>query len=82
MLIEVDGVECIAEAWLRSFMIDVVMVIKEAPFDASKLQSTMRLVRALPSEVSFLLGNELFIYESLALGADGCLIGFGTLACR
>ncbi len=82
MLIEVGGVECMPEAWLRTFATDVVMATKEATFDASKFDSMMRLVRALPSEVSFLLDNEPFINESLALGSAGCLIGFGTLACR
>ena len=82
LLSALGGVEYTPEALRRILMIDSVMAIKEATFDALKFRSTMTLVRALPREISFLSGNDNFIYESLVLGADGCLIGFGTLACR
>jgi 4-hydroxy-tetrahydrodipicolinate synthase len=82
LLSALGGVEYTPEALRRILMIDSVMAIKEATFDALRFRSTMTLVRALPREISFLSGNDTFIYESLVLGADGCLIGFGTLACR
>src|SRR5919202_1270087 len=82
LLSALGGVEYTPEALRRILLIDSVIAIKEATFDALKFRSTMKLVRALPREISFLSGNDNFIYESLVLGADGCLIGFGTLACR
>jgi 4-hydroxy-tetrahydrodipicolinate synthase len=82
LLSALGGVEYTPEALRRILLIDSVIAIKEATFDALKFRSTMKLVRSLPRELSFLSGNDNFIYESLVLGADGCLIGFGTLACR
>ena len=82
LLSALGGVEYTPEALRRILLIDSVIAIKEATFDALKFRSTMKLVRSLPREISFLSGNDNFIYESLVLGADGCLIGFGTLACR
>jgi 4-hydroxy-tetrahydrodipicolinate synthase len=82
LLSALGGVEYTPEALRRILLIDSVIAIKEATFDALKFRSTMKLVRSLPREIFFLSGNDNFIYESLVLGADGCLIGFGTLACR
>jgi len=54
--------------------------IKEASFDAMKFLGTLRLLRAQTRRISVLTGNDNFIFEPLILGADGALIGFGTLA--
>ncbi|MCX8162211.1 MAG: dihydrodipicolinate synthase family protein [Candidatus Bathyarchaeota archaeon] len=56
-----------------------VIAVKEASFDARKFLETLRIVKKFNPRVSVLTGNDNFIYESLALGADGALIGFGTI---
>jgi 4-hydroxy-tetrahydrodipicolinate synthase len=56
-----------------------VIAIKEASFDARKFIETLRIVKKFNPRVSVLTGNDNFIYESLVLGADGALIGFGTI---
>lgn len=57
-----------------------VIAIKESTFDALKFRTTMRVVRAAAPQVSFLTGNDNFVYESFVLGADGALIGAGSIA--
>ncbi|MEM1559846.1 MAG: dihydrodipicolinate synthase family protein, partial [Candidatus Bathyarchaeia archaeon] len=59
--------------------LDGVVAIKEASFDARKFLETLRVVKKFNPRVSVLTGNDNFIYESLVLGADGALIGFGTI---
>jgi 4-hydroxy-tetrahydrodipicolinate synthase len=76
------GVEYTPEALRQVLAIDAVVAIKESTFDAMKFRQTMRLVRSLDRRISYLSGNDNFIFESLALGADGCLIGNGTITCR
>lgn len=76
------GVEYSPEALNKILSIDSVIAIKESTFDAMKFVKTRNLVRnhQRANEISFLSGNDNFIMESLVLGADGCLIGFGTIA--
>jgi len=76
------GVEYTTDVLERILAIEAVVAIKEASFDALKFQSVLKFVQKLPRKISVLSGNDNFIYESLILGADGCLIGFGTLASR
>ncbi len=61
-----------------------VIAIKEASFDTRIFIKTRDLVRKveekIKKKISFLTGNDNFIYESFLLGADGALIGFGTIA--
>ena len=64
----------------RLFEISEVIGIKEASFDARKYVDTVNHLRELPREITILTGNDNFIMESFILGADGALIGFGTLA--
>lgn len=59
-----------------------VAAIKEASFDTLTFVKTVRLVREKAPGVSVLTGNDNFILESFLLGADGALIGFGTIAVR
>lgn len=80
LLDALGGVEYSPETLRRILRIDQVVAIKEASFDAMKFRATLDLVRDLPRSVSVLSGNDPFIYESLLMGADGCLIGFGTIA--
>lgn len=74
------GVEYEPECLARLTEIEEVVAIKEASFDALRFLKTLKLVRSASPEVAFLTGNDNFIYESMVMGADGALIGFGTLA--
>jgi len=74
------GVEYEPECLAKLTEIEEVVAIKEASFDALKFLKTLKLVRSGPERVAFLTGNDNFIYESMVMGADGALIGFGTLA--
>ena len=57
-----------------------VVAIKEASFDAKRFVETTRIVQSLPNEVTMLNGNDNFLLEAYILGAEGSLLGFGTLA--
>ncbi|CUU07996.1 4-hydroxy-tetrahydrodipicolinate synthase [Candidatus Thermokryptus mobilis] len=57
-----------------------VIAIKEASADALKFVQTMTTLRNSGRKISILTGNDDFILESFILGADGALIGFGTIA--
>jgi dihydrodipicolinate synthase/N-acetylneuraminate lyase len=60
--------------------IDNVVALKEASFDARLYLATRRMIECLPRPIDLLTGDDNFIYESFVLGAEGALIGFGTLA--
>jgi len=60
--------------------IDQVVAIKEASFDRSRFDETARLVAAAPRRIALLTGNDNFILDSFLAGADGALIGMGTVA--
>jgi len=77
---DLGGAEYTAECLVELTEIEGVIAIKEASFDAMKFLNTMRLLKSQPRQISVLTGNDNFIFESLVLGADGALIGFGTLA--
>ncbi|MFW5897199.1 MAG: dihydrodipicolinate synthase family protein [Bacillota bacterium] len=74
------GVEFAEDVLERLFAIPEVIAIKEAAFDARKFVDTSNYLRGLPRDIAILTGNDNFIMESFLLGADGALIGFGTLA--
>ncbi len=74
------GVIFSAEALRRIAEIDQVVALKEASFDARLYLQTRRMIEGLARPVDLLTGNDNFIYESFVLGAEGALIGFGTLA--
>jgi 4-hydroxy-tetrahydrodipicolinate synthase len=76
------GVNFSAETIERTMSIDGVVAIKEASFDAKRFVETARLVKSLPSGPTVLNGNDNFLLEAYLLGADGALLGFGTLAAR
>jgi dihydrodipicolinate synthase/N-acetylneuraminate lyase len=63
-------------------MIDEVVAIKEASFDAKRYMDVVATVRSLDRPIALLTGNDNFIYESFVLGADGALIGFGAVMTR
>jgi len=60
--------------------IDSVVAIKEASFDAVKFVRTRDVLRQCRRKITFLTGNDNFIYESFVLGAEGALIGFAAIA--
>ena len=60
--------------------IDNVVAIKEASFDARLYLLTRRLIEQLDRRIDLLTGDDNFVFESFVLGAEGALIGFGTLA--
>jgi 4-hydroxy-tetrahydrodipicolinate synthase len=76
------GVNFSPETIERIMGVDGVVAIKEASFDAKRFVETARLVRSLPSRPVVLNGNDNFLLEAYLLGAEGALLGFGTLAAR
>ncbi|HET7829842.1 MAG TPA: dihydrodipicolinate synthase family protein [Candidatus Limnocylindrales bacterium] len=68
------------ETLRRIAAIDQVVALKEASFDARLYLQTRRMIESLPRQIDLLSGDDNFIYESFVLGAEGALIGFGTLA--
>jgi 4-hydroxy-tetrahydrodipicolinate synthase len=60
--------------------IDNVVAIKEASFDARLYLQLRRMLEKLPRHIDLLTGDDNFIFESFVMGAEGALIGFGTLA--
>lgn len=74
------GVEYTPDALRKLLEIDTVVAIKEASFDAMTFVRTQSLVKSIRPEVVYLTGNDNFIMHSFILGAEGALIGFGTLA--
>jgi len=74
------GVEFKPEVLSRLISIENVVAIKEASFDAKKFVDIVRFLKGGPKKVTILTGNDNFIYESLIMGAEGGLLGFGTIA--
>jgi 4-hydroxy-tetrahydrodipicolinate synthase len=74
------GVLFSRETLLRLIEIPSVVAIKEASFDAVRFVETRRILDEAPRRITLLTGNDNFIFESFILGAEGALIGFGTIA--
>lgn len=74
------GVNYSPETIRRVMGVDGVVAIKEASFDAKRFLETARIVRSLPEPKVVLNGNDNFLLEAYLLGAEGALLGFGTLA--
>ena len=68
------------EALVKLASIPTVVAVKEASFDAVRFVETVRALAEAPRRIQVLTGNDNFILESFVLGADGALIGFGTVA--
>lgn len=73
------GVIFTEETLRRIAAIDSVVALKEASFDARLYLATRRMIERLERPIDLLTGDDNFIYESFVLGAEGALIGFGTL---
>jgi 4-hydroxy-tetrahydrodipicolinate synthase len=76
------GVIFSEETLRRIAAIDNVVALKEASFDARLYLLTRRMIERLERPIALLTGDDNFIYESFVMGAEGALIGFGTLATR
>jgi 4-hydroxy-tetrahydrodipicolinate synthase len=74
------GVEYPIEVLVAISALPHVVAIKEATFSREKFAATVSALANL--DVTVLTGNDNFIHESFVLGAEGALIGFGTLAVR
>ena len=74
------GVVFNEETLRRIAAIDSVVALKEASFDARLYLQTRRMIEGLERPIDLLTGDDNFIFESYVLGAEGALIGFGTLA--
>jgi 4-hydroxy-tetrahydrodipicolinate synthase len=74
------GVIFSEEVLRRIAAIDDVVALKEASFDARLYLQTRRMIERLPRPIDLLTGDDNFIFESFVMGAEGALIGFGTLA--
>lgn len=73
------GVNFSTEVLRRLMTVEGVVAIKEASFDAKRFVETTRTVHSLPGDRIVLNGNDNFLLEAYVLGADGALLGFGTL---
>jgi len=67
------------DALRKLLEIDQVVAIKEASFDRAVFAETVHLLAAAPRRIALLTGNDHFILESILSGADGALIGLGTV---
>ncbi len=74
------GVIFSEETLRRIAAIDSVVALKEASFDARLYLATRRMIEKLDRPIDLLTGDDNFVYESFVMGAEGALIGFGTLA--
>jgi 4-hydroxy-tetrahydrodipicolinate synthase len=74
------GVIFSEETLRRIAAIDAVVALKEASFDARLYLQTRRLIEGLERPIDLLTGDDNFVLESFVMGAEGALIGFGTLA--
>jgi 4-hydroxy-tetrahydrodipicolinate synthase len=74
------GVLFSRETLLRLIEIPSVVAIKEASFDAVRFAETRRVLDEAPRRITLLTGNDNFVFESFVLGAEGALIGLGTVA--
>ena len=74
------GVIFSEETLRRIAAIDSVVALKEASFDARLYLATRRMIDRLERPIDLLTGDDNFVYESFVMGAEGALIGFGTLA--
>jgi len=74
------GVIFSEETLRRIAAIDNVVALKEASFDARLYLQTRRMIERLERPIDLLTGDDNFIFESFVMGAEGALIGFGTLA--
>ncbi|HZQ07605.1 MAG TPA: dihydrodipicolinate synthase family protein [Anaerolineae bacterium] len=76
------GLNYTADVLHRLIEIPHVVGIKEASFDAMRFVQIKNILDSASRRITFLTGNDNFIYESFLLGAEGALLGFATLGTR
>lgn len=76
------GVNYTRETLLQLLQIPQVIGIKEASFDAQYFAYTKDTVDMVQRPITILTGDDLFIAESILLGATGGLLGFGAVGCK
>jgi 4-hydroxy-tetrahydrodipicolinate synthase len=76
------GVLFTTEILHKLITIPSVVAIKEASFDAMRFLQVKAALESASRKITFLTGNDNFIYESFILGAEGALLGFSTLGTR
>lgn len=76
------GVLYTTEILHKLITIPSVAAIKEASFDAMRFLQVKAALESASRKITFLTGNDNFIYESFILGAEGALLGFSTLGTR
>lgn len=74
------GVLFSARAFERLLSIASVVAVKEASFDVAEFLRVRSILDHADRRVTLLTGNDNFIFDSFKMGAEGALIGFGTLA--
>ncbi len=75
------GVNYTRETLLKLLEIPQVVAIKEASFDAQYFAYTKETLDMVERPITLLTGNDRFITESILLGAEGALLGFGAIGC-
>jgi len=76
------GVLFTTEILHKLITIPSVAAIKEASFDAMRFLQVKAALESASRKITFLTGNDNFIFESFILGAEGALLGFSTLGTR
>ncbi len=76
------GVVYSEEVLVKLLSLPQVIGIKEASFDARVFSNTAAIVKAINRPITLMTGNDTFIFESILLGAEGGLLGFGAIGCR
>ena len=76
------GVVFTEEVLVDLLSLPQVIGIKEASFDARVYANTAAIVKKIGRSVTLMTGNDPFIFESILLGAEGGLLGFGAIGCR
>jgi 4-hydroxy-tetrahydrodipicolinate synthase len=76
------GVNYTRQTLLKLLEIPQVVGIKEASFDAQYFAYTMETLKIAGRDITVMTGNDRFITESILLGANGALLGFGAIGCR
>jgi 4-hydroxy-tetrahydrodipicolinate synthase len=77
---EFGGVEFSHKTLLEMLNIKNVVAIKEASFNIRRFMETFFTLNYAPRKISFLTGNDHFIFESFLLGADGGLLGLSSMS--
>lgn len=76
------GVVFSEEVLVKLLSLPQVIGIKEASFDAQVYYKTAAIVNGMDRPITLMTGNDPFIFESILLGAEGALLGFGAIGCR